>query len=202
MFASIEEQLQHDTFWAKEIMLTQGKLTNCFIGLTADKVLYLPMLYRSEAEKERFLYMAKLAFIAFGIERYTAAAEAWMVESPIDMQVHDDGTYTGTRPSLHPKRIEVLIVTAVARDAVVGDISRIKRKGKVPGKGKVIGLEKYEVPGEGKVGLAGTFLELLPPPPPPGVSPERLRAIASKRLEELGAEKMQLRPRDSVRRFH
>lgn len=151
----MNKRFEADIEFAKNVMKEKGELRPMFL-LFSEKngtIPIFPMDFNTDAEKNMFCNMFRLAVVKYQAHAYTYLFEAWMVKR----NAKDDiDKISGDNPvSAQPDKIEALIVSRNTPDNNEMFSCEIERdsEGKVTGFGEENRME----------GVKGRFSDLLPP---------------------------------------
>lgn len=151
---NLEELFAKQIDFCRLIFADRGEVQPMWVGQSADNEVYpITAVFGSYEEKEATVRALKEIFDKFNVVRYVSMIESWLIIADKD----DYDPETSIRPSEHPDREEVIIITGEDGDnEIFGYFKIIREEGKKPT------LSKFErKTGEG-FASRGLFCELLP----------------------------------------
>jgi len=156
-FEQIEEDFQAtlEIFKAQVISETEREHGLSIIGFSDREIITVPVF-----SKELFFMVAKVLFWKFGATHYFAFSEAWAAEKKVPPG-NDPLKYLKgdeLKPSLDPKRREIVIATAVTREKNVFKVFNLERK-----EGRIFLHEDKALDASNNFKITSGLGELLPP---------------------------------------
>jgi hypothetical protein len=150
---NLEELYAKQIEFCRKIFDECGEVQPMWVGQSNDNELYpISAVFGSPEEKEEIGETLRAIFKRFDVIRYVSMLDSWMVISEKDKYV------PGTRPSEHPDRIEVILITGEDGENEIFGYFRIIR-GEEGEKPRLSEFKRNN--GSGFMSL-GTFSALLP----------------------------------------
>jgi hypothetical protein len=152
--ANLEELYAKQIDFCRKIFEECEEVQPMWVGQSADNEVYpVTAVFNSFEEKEATAMALKEIFERFNVVRYVSMLESWMVVA--DAKTYDPNTEM--RPSQHPNRTEVIIISGEdGENEIFGYFKIIREDGKKPT------LSKFERKNGEGFSSKGLFSELLP----------------------------------------
>ena len=83
---------------AKEMLVKQGYVRNHLVAFKENNIMYFPVVYGNDEEKDKYLLAARQFITQLSVDRYWQITEAWL------------STDINKRPKDDPNHIEILMV--------------------------------------------------------------------------------------------
>lgn len=179
--------LAHDMDHAVKYLLAAGGISPLFVLHTSDgEMILFKASWQDPQSKDATLMMIRLVAVVYDAVAISLSLEGWwrsVVRQPGESSLEHHTRAYAVAPSEAEDRIEVVIVTLTYRDDAgerhpLGDAVEIVRDSD----GKPTGVKPVFPTDEGKPGIEGTLVDLLPE----RAAPPHIREAGRRFLADLG----------------